>query len=60
LKDACTDVQGGGDTEECSYSNGVKHGKAQYTWKAGHREEFIYEKVFACNPYRGRNGVSKP
>ena len=23
----------------------VKHGKAVYTWKAGHKEEFVYEKV---------------
>ena len=31
--------------EECSYVNGVKHGKACYYWKAGHKEEFLYEKV---------------
>ena len=23
----------------------VKHEKAVYTWKAGHKEEFVYEKV---------------
>ena len=31
--------------EECNYVNGVKHGKATYYWKAGHKEEFLYEKV---------------
>ena len=31
--------------EECNYVNGVKHGKACYYWKAGHKEEFLYEKV---------------
>ena len=34
--------------EECNYVNGVKHGKATYYWKAGHKEEFLYEKV-SCN-----------
>ena len=29
--------RGGGDLEECIYVNGVKHGKATYTWKAGHK-----------------------
>ena len=31
--------------EDCNYVNGVKHGKATYYWKAGHKEEFLYEKV---------------
>merc|ERR1712039_887634 len=30
-------IRGGGDTEECNYTNGVKHGKAIYTWKAGEK-----------------------
>ena len=38
-------IKGGGDMEECQYVNGVKHGKATYYWKAGHKEEFLYEKV---------------
>ena len=40
-------IKGGGDMEECCYVNGVKHGKATYYWKAGHKEEFLYEKVMA-------------
>ena len=35
--------------EDCNYVNGVKHGKATYYWKAGHKEEFLYEKV--CNNF---------
>ena len=43
-------IKGGGDMEECQYVNGVKHGKATYYWKAGHKEEFLYEKVMALLP----------
>ena len=32
-----SDIGGGGDLEECSYQNGIKHGRATYTWKAGHK-----------------------
>ena len=43
-------IKGGGDMEECCYVNGVKHGKATYYWKAGHKEEFLYEKVMPLLP----------
>ena len=50
--------QGGGDMEECSYVNGVKHGKACYYWKAGHKEEFLYEKV-SCNIIQRKQSTRK-
>ena len=50
--------QGGGDMEECSYVNGVKHGKACYYWKAGHKEEFLYEKV-SCNIIQRKQSTCK-
>ena len=30
-------LRGGGDIEECNYADGIKHGKAIYFWKAGHK-----------------------
>jgi len=36
-----------GDKEICSYVNGVKQGPATYFWKAGHKEDFTYDKAGA-------------